>query len=191
MRTSDFDYELPDGLIAQRPAEPRDAARLLVLEPCGQISHRVFRDLPELLRPSDVVVANRTRVLPARLEGRRVPSGGRFEALLLREREPGTWEALVRPASRLRPGALVEIGQNGASVLAEVGERLASGARELRLRDGASATPRALALGRPPLPPYIKGWSGVAERYQTVYGDRVGSAAAPTAGLHFTRPLLE
>src|SRR5206468_10597317 len=105
--------------------------------------------------------------------------------------EPGTWDALVRPASRLRPGALVEIGENGTSALAEVGERLASGARELRLREGASATPRALALGRPPLPPYIKGWSGDAERYQTVYGDRVGSAAAPTAGLHFTRPLLE
>ena len=191
LRTEQFDYALPRELIAQAPAEPRDAARLLVLDRLGgRLSHHVFADLDRLLHPGDLLVANRTRVLPARLVGSRVPSGGRFEALLLGETGAGEWEALVKPGRRLRPGARVEIVRDGDSLPAEIGERLTNGARRLRLVQAEIPPSRLLALGEPPLPPYIKGWSGDPERYQTVYGDRPGSAAAPTAGLHFTPRLL-
>ena len=190
LRTEQFDYELPEELVAQAPAEPRDAARLLVLERAvGRIQHRVFAELPELIRAGDLLVANRTRVLPARLVGRRVPSGGLVEALLLRRAAPGRWEALVRPGRRLQPGAQVRFERNGHSVLAEVGERLPTGGRILQTA-GAGTDDQLVAVGASPLPAYIKGWTGEPERYQTVYGDRLGSAAAPTAGLHFTPELL-
>jgi S-adenosylmethionine:tRNA ribosyltransferase-isomerase len=191
LRTEQFDYVLPRELIAQTPAEPRDTARLLVLDRGrGRLSHHVFAGLDRLLNPGDLLVANRTRVLPARLVGRRVPSGGRFEALLLREMGAGGWEALVKPGRRLRPGTRVEIVRGAESLPAEIGERLPDGARRLRPLPAEVPAASLLALGEPPLPPYIKGWSGDPERYQTVYGDRPGSAAAPTAGLHFTPRLL-
>jgi S-adenosylmethionine:tRNA ribosyltransferase-isomerase len=185
-----FDYTLPEELIAQQPVEPRDAARLLVLDrSTGRREHRTFCDLPDLLRPNDVLIANRTRVLAARLCGRRIPSGGIVEALLLARRGPAEWEALVRPGRRLPPGAMILLESAAGAVEARVGRRLGSGGRVLHLAD-AGAADRLTSLGSPPVPPYIRGWSGDPERYQTVYGDRVGSAAAPTAGLHFTPELL-
>ena len=191
LSTDEFDYELPRKLIAQCPAEPRDTARLLVLDRrSGDISHRVFHHLPEIVRSGDLLVANRTRVIPARLEGRRVPSGGRIEALLLREHSPCQWEALIRPGRRLQPGAQIELGHNGQALLAQVGRRFPSGARELSFDDRLAVADRVLALGQPPLPPYIKGWTGDPEQYQTVYARERGSVAAPTAGLHFTPEIL-
>lgn len=188
MRTADFDYELPDELIAQVPVEPRDAARLLVLDRAhGSLTHRRVRDLPELLRPGDLVVVNRSRVLPARVRGR-LPSGGAAEALLLRRLGPGHWQALTRPARRLRRDAWIQVGDGLRLRVASVAEE---GLRELIVEaDGADPDAALLAAGLLPLPPYIHAWHGDPERYQTVYGDVEGSAAAPTAGLHFTPELL-
>lgn len=191
LATDGFDYQLPAELIAQTPAEPRDAARLLVLDRCGgTIAHREFSELDRLLTAGDLLVANRTRVLPARLCGRRASTGGRFDALLLRQTGPTGWEALVRPSRRLPPGTQVVFNGAGQSVLAELGPRLPGGARLLSLQSGAEAS-ELLKLGKQPLPPYIKCWSGDPERYQTIYGDQPGSVAAPTAGLHFTSELLD
>jgi S-adenosylmethionine:tRNA ribosyltransferase-isomerase len=193
LRTDDFDFDLPPGLIAQQPAEPRDSARLLVLRrDTGQISHHRFSELPDLLDAGDLLVANRTKVLPSRLEGERVGTGGRVEALLLHPKDTGAWMALVKPGRRLQPGSLVRFSKDKQTVLVEVGERTPSGARTLRpvLQD-PSRLSDLLGLGNVPLPPYIKEWQGDPERYQTIYADRPGSAAAPTAGLHFTHELLE
>jgi S-adenosylmethionine:tRNA ribosyltransferase-isomerase len=189
VRTSDFDYALPPELIAQVPAEPRDSARLLVLERAsGSHAHRTVRDLPELLKPGDLLVVNRSRVLPARVRGR-LRSGGQAELLLLRRLGPGHWQALGRPARRLRPGDSVEI-VDGLRVRVVVAQP--DGVREVCVegppQDNADAA--LLAAGRVPLPPYIRGWTGDPERYQTVYAEVEGSAAAPTAGLHFTPELL-
>jgi S-adenosylmethionine:tRNA ribosyltransferase-isomerase len=190
-RTADFDYELPQELIAQAPAEPRDAARLMVVDRrTGRLAHRIFAELDQLLTPNDLLVANRTRVMPARLVGQRVDSGGRAEALLLRQTNEHEWEALVRPGRRLQPGALVEFAGNGNKLVVEVGSRLPGGQRRLRVAEPRVAAEQLLALGQAPLPPYVDHWSGEFERYQTVYADRPGSAAAPTAGLHFTPGLL-
>jgi S-adenosylmethionine:tRNA ribosyltransferase-isomerase len=189
MQLSDFDYELPPERIAQAPIEPRDAARLLILErSTGRTDHRHVRDLPELLRPGDVLVANRSRVLPARVYGT-LRGGGQAELLLLRRLGVGSWEALCRPARRLRLGDVVHITEglrvNVAAVRAE-------GLREISvLTESGDADAAMLAAGSTPLPPYIRGWSGDPERYQTVFADTEGSAAAPTAGLHFTRELLD
>jgi S-adenosylmethionine:tRNA ribosyltransferase-isomerase len=183
MRTSDFDYELPPELIAQTPAEPRDSARLLVLDrAAGSLQHAVVRDLPDLLTPGDLLVVNRSRVLPARVKGR-LKGGGQAELLLLRRLAPGHWQTLGRPARRLRPGDIVEIGD---SLRARVVAAHPEGVREVRVESDSAL----LAAGSVPLPPYIHNWSGDPERYQTVYADVDGSAAAPTAGLHLTPDLL-
>jgi S-adenosylmethionine:tRNA ribosyltransferase-isomerase len=194
--TDAYDYELPDELIAQQPIEPRDAARLMVLDRAsGRIEHRVFRDLPDLLRPGDLLVANRSRVIPARLHGHRLPTGGAAELLLLRSRGGGAWEALVRPAKRLPVGS--RIGFGGRDAFAEIVDRGEAGGRVVRFVDaggrpleGAAFDRWLAATGETPLPPYIKATLADPERYQTVYAREPGSAAAPTAGLHFTPELL-
>lgn len=188
LRTGDFDYELPAELIAQTPLEPRDASRLLVLPRAGPIAHATFRDLPRYLRPGDVLVANESRVLPARLEGRK-STGGRVEVLLLRRRDEHTWEALVGGRG-VRPGSSLTItDSHGApAVAAEVLEELPHGGRLLRF--DAALEGRLADLGSMPLPPYITAPLADRERYQTVYNRATGSAAAPTAGLHFTPELL-
>jgi S-adenosylmethionine:tRNA ribosyltransferase-isomerase len=190
LRTADFDYELPAELIAQTPAEPRDSARLLVVpRDGGSWEHAVFRDLPRYLAPHDLLVLNRTRVLPARLHGRRADAGGgHVELLLLHPDSSGTWEALVRPARRLRPGTGLEFGEGRlrAAVLA----RTAAGTAQVRFEPEPDES-LLRELGEMPLPPYIHGWQGDPDRYQTVYAEAPGSAAAPTAGLHFTPALLD
>ncbi len=224
VRTSDFDYPLPAELIAQKPAEPRDSARLLIVHrDTGKLEHRVFRDITDYLGPNDVLIRNDTRVVPARLRGRKVGTNGKVEVLLLR-RHPGAmpvshddnvWEALVRPAGRLRPGHRIEFemaqpcagaqprmpvlhagsevpstgpvpragdGPLNAEVIGASGE----GTRLLRFPDGTALE----RWGETPLPPYIREPIPDPERYQTVYAREPGSAAAPTAGLHFTPELL-
>ena len=185
MKTSDFFYDLPAGAIAQSAVEPRDSSRLLAA--AALTDHR-FRDLPALLQPGDLMVVNRTRVRRARLRGRREATGGRAEALLLRAAGEDRWEALVRPARRLRPGERLVFGQIVATV---VGEPRA-GEAVLALDTGGASLEEALQLwGEVPLPPYFKGRLEDPERYQTVYASGDGSAAAPTAGLHFTPGLLQ
>lgn len=188
LRVDDFDYDLPPEAIAQVPADPRDASRMLVLERAtGAIHHRRFRDIGEWLRPGDLLVVNDSRVIPARLAATRA-GGGRAEVLALRplEGDPRRWQALVRPSSRIRPGARLTL-RSGASL--EVGERLGDGTRAV----GFDADPHAIMAeaGEMPLPPYIRDRSSEPERYQTVYARPPGSAAAPTAGLHFTPQLLD
>ncbi|MGI6208452.1 MAG: tRNA preQ1(34) S-adenosylmethionine ribosyltransferase-isomerase QueA [Anaerolineae bacterium] len=192
MLTSEFDYDLPPELIAQTPIEPRDAARMLVLDRAtGQISHRSFRDLPEYLRPGDVLVLNCTRVLPARIWARKVPTGGRVELLLLNRNGDSTWEALVR-GRKVPPGTELEVlDQTGtgrghrAHVLAVTD----SGGRLVRFQDPPETWLEH--CGEVPLPPYIHEHLDDPERYQTVYSASPGSVAAPTAGLHFTTAMLE
>jgi S-adenosylmethionine:tRNA ribosyltransferase-isomerase len=182
LATELFAYDLPPELIAQTPLEPRDASRLLVLDRrSGAVTHAQFRDLPGWLRTGDLVVLNRSRVLPARLQGRRLPDGGTAELLLLKRRRRGLWDALVRPGRKLAPGSKVQLSDG---TVAEILARLSGGGRLVQLVGGG------MQLGKMPLPPYIRGWEGDPERYQTVYGDVLGSAAAPTAGLHFTPELL-
>jgi S-adenosylmethionine:tRNA ribosyltransferase-isomerase len=186
-----FDYPLPPDRIAQHPLEPRDAARLLVLDPVTRaLEHRRIRDLPEYLRPGDLLVFNDTRVLPARLAGRKA-TGGAVEALLLRHLAPGRWEALVKPGRRIPPGTELEFGSG--ELRARAGDRCEEGTRELRFiqpEDPEAADALAARLGVVPLPPYITEPLADSERYQTVYARAAGSAAAPTAGLHFTPRLL-
>jgi S-adenosylmethionine:tRNA ribosyltransferase-isomerase len=184
MQLADFDYVLPPERIAQTPVEPRDAARLLVLDRSGgEVQHRHVYDLPSLLRAGDLLVANRSRVLPARVHGT-LRGGGRAELLLLRRLAPGTWEALARPARRLRRGDTVRVSDDLSARVTAVRDE---GLREIFVEDDAAL----LAAGSTPLPPYIHGWTGDPERYQTVFADTDGSAAAPTAGLHFTPELVE
>jgi S-adenosylmethionine:tRNA ribosyltransferase-isomerase len=189
MRLADFDYALPPDLIAQRPLSPRDTSRLLVLERAtGRITHRVFRQIGEYLAPGDVLVLNDTRVLPARLRGRRPGSGGAVEVLLLRPAADEAWEALVRPGRRIRPGTVIEIGPGTAAV--EIGERLPGGRRAVRVPSGERMIDLMRRLGEAPLPPYIKRPVEDPNDYQTVYARVDGAVAAPTAGLHFTPELL-
>jgi S-adenosylmethionine:tRNA ribosyltransferase-isomerase len=190
LRLSDFDYALPPELIAQEPVEPRDAARLLVLDRASErIAHHHVRELPELLRPGDLLVANRSRVLPARVRGR-LRGGGTAELLLLRHLAPGRWQALARPARRLRPGDKVTVT---STLRIEVTAALPAGLREIQAEsdDERDADAALLSAGSVPLPPYIRGWHGDPERYQTIFADTDGSAAAPTAGLHFTENLIQ
>ncbi|HEY8414227.1 MAG TPA: tRNA preQ1(34) S-adenosylmethionine ribosyltransferase-isomerase QueA [Thermaerobacter sp.] len=192
MRVDDFDYELPPELIAQRPLPERDASRLMVVDRrTGRWQHARFRDLPRFLRPGDCLVLNDSRVVPARLYGRR-PGGGRVEFLLLRPLEGGErWLALVRPGRRLRPGAVALCGDEDP-LRVEVEAVTETGERVVRLTPPAGETvEQALhRLGRVPLPPYIREELDDPERYQTVYARHEGSVAAPTAGLHFTPQLL-
>ena len=189
MKTSDFDFYLPEELIAQTPLERRDASRLLTLDrTTGRTGHFHFYDLPRFLRPGDCLVLNDSRVLPARLIGRR-PTGGVCEVLLLVDKGENLWECLVRPGRKLKPGAQVVFGagQLTATVEAEVED----GKRLVRFHYQGIFLEILEQLGKMPLPPYIKAELEDNERYQTVYSKVVGSAAAPTAGLHFTPELLK
>jgi S-adenosylmethionine:tRNA ribosyltransferase-isomerase len=199
MRIDKFDYALPPDLIAQTPVEPRDSSRLLVLHrDTEQIEHRRFYEIYELFNPGDLLVANESRVLPARLLGYKVPSGGKVEVLLLRPLpqaeeeggEPAVWEALVTPGRRIHDGTLLGFGdpESGPYMQAEIVSRMPSGGRSLRFSE--PPRPRLDVLGRMPLPPYIHESLQDPERYQTVYARTEGSAAAPTAGLHFTQGLI-
>ncbi|BBH50545.1 S-adenosylmethionine:tRNA ribosyltransferase-isomerase [Parolsenella catena] len=231
MRTDDFDYPLPDELIAQAPADPRDSCRLLVLHrgggagvtgeaeaiaDGGSVEHRHFYDIADYLEPGDLLVANKTRVMPARLVGRKAKTGGVAETLLLKRREDldamgHVWECLVNPGKRLKPGALIEYRAGGlhapeSSPVVLTGEVVdfvedSKGGRLVRFEpkgeDPATGEPRTLdaaihAAGHVPLPPYITSYEGDPEKYQTVYAmHEEHSAAAPTAGLHFTPELIE
>ena len=219
--TADYDYYLPPDRIAQSPIEPRDHARLLVLDRVtGAVQHRYFYDLPDLLLPGDTLIANQSRVIPARVFARK-PTGGRVELLLLRRDAAGWWEALIKPARRLRPGTVLaieapsaELGLRvrphsnplaeaegnsgldfgsegrptlpGEGMLVTLGERGPAGIWSVRFSDEGALD----RFGQVPLPPYIKRQPHDPERYQTVYAHQPGSAAAPTAGLHFTPDLL-
>ena len=190
MKTSDFNFDLPQELIAQTPIERRDASRMLVLDKAtGAWEHRHFFDLPEYLRSGDCLILNDSRVLPARLLGQRLPGGGACEVLLLIDRGEKTWECLVRPGKHLRKGARLSFGDG--ELTAEVTEVLEGGNRLVRFEYDGIFLEVLDRLGKMPLPPYIKEELQDRERYQTVYSKVVGSAAAPTAGLHFTEDLLQ
>ena len=194
MKTHDFYYELPPELIAQTPIERRDASRLLTLDKeTGVWSHRHFYNLPSLLRPGDCLIMNDSRVLPARLLGSRVHAdgelGGACEVLLLIDRGENTWECLVRPGKKLHVGAKVSFGETGELTGEIVGE-VEGGNRLVRFAYEGIFLEVLERLGRMPLPPYIKAELQDRERYQTVYSRVSGSAAAPTAGLHFTKELM-
>ncbi len=189
MKTSDFNYDLPPELIAQTPLDRRDGSRLMTLDKTtGEIGHHHFYDLPQFLRPGDCLVLNNSRVLPARLIGHR-PTGGTVEILLLVDKGGDVWECLVRPGKKLREGARVSFG-NG-QLQAEVQKVLSDGNRLVHFEYKGIFLEVLEELGRMPLPPYIKAELKDQERYQTVYSKVVGSAAAPTAGLHFTPELLK
>jgi S-adenosylmethionine:tRNA ribosyltransferase-isomerase len=201
MKTSDFDYHLPESSIAQTPVEPRDSSRLLILNrTTGDVEHKTFRDLNLILRPDDLLILNRTRVIPARIFAKK-ETGGRVELLLLRRRDTLTWEALVG-GKGLRVGKKVVVesddsrrwqseksGREAFSVRAEIIEILEGSERLIRFSEPIE--PYFSSVGNVPLPPYIHEKLGDPERYQTVYSRDVGSAAAPTAGLHFTPQLLD
>lgn len=190
MKTSDFNFELPQELIAQTPLERRDASRLLTLDKeTGELAHRHFYDLPSLLRPGDCLVLNDSRVLPARLIGCRQPGGGAVELVLLIDRGDKVWECLVRPGRKVKPGVRLSFGEG--ELKAEVLEVKEGGNRLIRFEYEGIFLELLERLGKMPLPPYIKEELQDTERYQTVYSREVGSAAAPTAGLHFTKELLE
>ncbi len=190
MKTSDFYYDLPPELIAQTPLERRDGSRLMLLDrETGETQHRHFYELPQFLRPGDCLVLNDSRVLPARLLGHRVPSGGAAEVLLLIDRGEKKWECLVRPGRKLKPGQRLSFG-DGSLLTATVLEELPGGNRIVEFHYEGIFLEALEQLGKMPLPPYIKEELNDPERYQTVYSRAVGSAAAPTAGLHFTKDLL-
>lgn len=188
LKTSDFYFDLPQELIAQTPLEQRDSSRLLTLDKTtGKSEHKHFYDLPDLLRPGDCLVLNDSRVLPARLFGRR-ETGGACEVLLLIDRGERVWECLVRPGRKLKPGAKISFGDG--ELTAEVVAEAEGGNRLVRFNYEGIFLETLERLGKMPLPPYIKEELQDSERYQTVYSRNVGSAAAPTAGLHFTKELL-
>ncbi len=185
MKTSDFEYHLPESSIAQTPAEPRDSSRLLVLRrDTGELEHRIFRDVADYLRPGDLLVLNQTRVIPARIFAHK-ETGGRIELLLLRRRDALTWEALVG-GKGLRVGKKVRVADGPEASIIEV---LDGSERVIRFAEPIE--PYFSKVGNVPLPPYIHEKLNDPERYQTVYAREPGSAAAPTAGLHFTPRLLE
>lgn len=195
MHLSDFDYELPEELIAQQPLERRDASRMLILNRQTQTcKDSKFQDFPEYVDPNDVVVVNNTRVFPARLLGERDPTGGRVEVLLIRELASAIWEGLVKPAHRLKPGALVRFGDGSlrGEILYHVSDK---SFRRIKFQGDKPLETLINELGRTPLPPYIKRPSGTSaedrERYQTVFARNTGAIAAPTAGLHFTPEVTE
>ena len=190
-RTSDYDFELPPSQIAQHPLERRDASRLMVVDrTSGEISHRTFGDIVDLIDPRDVLVVNRTRVLRARLLGTRASSGAPAEILLLKSVGDGRYEAMVSPGGKLKPGRRVDIAPGFAAEILEVTERRT---RIVRLESELPLDEAIERFGHVPLPPYIDRADTApdAERYQTVFARETGSVAAPTAGLHFTDDLLE
>ena len=190
MKTSDFDYFLPEELIAQTPIEPRDHSRLLVYDRADHsVQHLHFYDLPRFLIPGDVMVVNDTRVIPARLLGEKEETHVPVEILLLKRLEKDLWEALVRPGRRLAPGTWCSFGDG--LLRAEIVDRAPEGARLVRFHYQGVFEEILDRLGQMPLPPYIHERLQDRERYQTVYAREEGSAAAPTAGLHFTPELLE
>ena len=190
MKTSDFDYFLPEELIAQTPIEPRDHSRLLVYDRADHsVQHLHFYDLPRFLIPGDVMVVNETRVIPARLLGEKEETHVPVEILLLKRLEKDLWEALVRPGRRLAPGTWCSFGDG--LLRAEIVDRAPEGARLVRFHYQGVFEEILDRLGQMPLPPYIHERLQDRERYQTVYAREEGSAAAPTAGLHFTPELLE
>jgi S-adenosylmethionine:tRNA ribosyltransferase-isomerase len=185
MLVADFDYDLPQELIAQQPLIRRDASRMLVLERAGGRLHdAVFGDIGQWLRRGDLLVLNNTRVIPARVFGK-LPTGGAVELLLLRQAEPGTWEALSRPSRKARPGAVLLFGSHRATIV----ERKPEGIRVVRF-DPPDVSALQQSRGEVALPPYIKEKCGDSARYQTVFAQVDGAIAAPTAGLHFTPELL-
>ncbi|GIO12465.1 S-adenosylmethionine:tRNA ribosyltransferase-isomerase [Cohnella xylanilytica] len=197
MNVSDFDFELPERLIAQTPLADRTSSRLLVLhKETGETEHRTFTDLRNYLRPGDTLVLNDTRVLPARLYGVKSDTGAKVELLLLKRVEGDVWEALVRPGKKIRKGAVLHFGETAegsvkpllTGIVEEEGDM---GARHIRFEYEGIFNELLERLGQMPLPPYIKERQEDRERYQTVYSKHEGSAAAPTAGLHFTEEFLE
>lgn len=196
---SAYDYELPENQIAQNPAEPRDSSRLLVVESGDRHSHYVFRDLPNLLAPGDLLVLNNTRVIPARLYGRK-PTGAPVEILLLEEKQHNCWLALVKPGKRLPLGAKILFESEGGLTAGEdlltatvinIDDNTGGRILQFELPKNQNLTEILPNYGQLPLPPYIKDSRSLPEQYQTVYADRPGAVAAPTAGLHFTNELLE
>ena len=190
MKTSDFFYELPEELIAQDPLEDRTASRLLVLDrKTDKLEHKIFSDVIDYLKPGDCLVINNTRVIPARLIGEKEGTGGKVEILLLKRRENDVWESLVKPGKKLRPGARVTFGDG--RLKAEILEIAEEGNRLVKFYYEGIFEEILDSLGEMPLPPYITHKLEDKEMYQTVYAKFDGSAAAPTAGLHFTNELLE
>ncbi len=182
MLTSELDYELPEALIAQKPAEPRDSSRLMVVDVReGSIAHHVFRDLPRFLRPKEALILNETKVLPARIVAHKT-SGGEVELLFLRDLG-GPWEVLARPSKRLKPGLVLTVGEDELGVVKSLGD----GHWVVEGRDARGMLERS---GRMPLPPYIRPTADAESAYQTIYARNPGSAAAPTAGFHFTERVL-
>ncbi len=198
MNIAEFDYSLPEDLIAQHPANPRDAARLMVVHRRGGvIEHRTFRDIADYLAPADTLVLNRTRVMPARLRGRRSETGGSVEVVLVRPvrpdrpSRPSRWEALLKPGARLARGTRLELEDGALSATVE--DDPGPGIRHVSFDRNVDVARVIEQVGRPPLPPYIRRApvSSDRNRYQTVYAEEDGAVAAPTAGLHFTAPLLD
>lgn len=195
MNLAEYDYLLPEDLIAQHPAESRDGSRLMVVHRRGGlIEHRTFRDIVDYLAPSDTLVLNRTRVMPARLRGVRPETGGRVEVVLVRrvrESEPGRWEALLKPGARLAKGTRLEL--EGGVLTATVEDDPGKEIRRVRFGGNVDVIRVVEQVGRTPLPPYIRRAPDAEDedRYQTVYAEEYGAVAAPTAGLHFTEPLLD
>ena len=189
MKTSDFYYDLPERLIAQTPMEPRDAARMMVIHrDTGAREDRIFRDLPEYLRPGDVMVINQTKVIPARLLGEKEDTGVPVEILLLRRLDRDTWETLVRPGRRLKKGVTVSFG--GGILRARIGDTTDAGGRVVTFLYDGVFEELLDRLGEMPLPPYIHEKLSDPTQYQTIYAREEGSAAAPTAGLHFTEEVM-
>ena len=190
MLKSDFYYDLPEELIAQEPMEPRDASRLLVMDKeTGALTDGTFRDIKSLLKPGDCLILNDSRVLPARLIGERVGTGAHVELLLLTPHGNDTWEVLAGPGRRAKPGNVIAFG--GGMLKAKVLEVLEDGNRLVKFEYEGNFYETLDKIGQMPLPPYIKKRLEDGERYQTVYSRELGSAAAPTAGLHFTPELME
>ena len=190
LKTSDFKFDLPEELIAQVPIEDRSSSRLMVLDKkTGEVEHKIFKDIIDYLNPGDCLVLNNTRVIPARLIGEKVGSGGKIEFLLLKRTEDDTWETLVKPGKRAKTGTKFSFG--GGKLISEVVGMGEDGSRIVKFSYDGIFEEILDELGSMPLPPYITEKLEEKDRYQTVYSKHNGSAAAPTAGLHFTEELLD